>query len=79
MYGERNESDSNPGTGWGQQQWDRVNRTHFLAEATPVDRITLRYEYANGLRALGIRIRNVRDRAFERDNGELGFAQPPRW
>jgi len=80
MYGQRDDKDgSNPGTGWGQQQWDHVNRTQFLAEASPVDRITLRYEYASGLRALGIRIRNNRDRLWERENGDLGFAQPPRW
>ena len=80
MYGQRQENDnSNPGTGWGQQQWDRVNRTQFLAEASPVDRITLRYEYASGLRALGIRIRSGRERLWERENGDLGFAQPPRW
>jgi len=79
MYGERNENDSNPGTGWGQKQWDHVNRTSFLAESSPADRITLRYEYANGLRALGIRIRNPRDRTWEREHGQLGFAQPPRW
>ena len=79
MYGERNESDSNPGTGWGQKQWDRVNRTHFLAESSPADRITLRYEYASGLRALGIRVRHPRDRTWERENGDLGFAQAPRW
>ena len=33
--------------------------------------------YASGLRALGIIPR--RARVWERERGELGFAQPPRW
>jgi len=70
---------SNPGTGWGNAQRDEVTRTHFLAEATPVDHVVLRYEYANGLRALGIRIWNGRDRTWERERGQLGFAQSPDW
>ena len=72
---------SNPGTGWGDQRRDPVNRTVFFAEATPVDHVVLRYEYASGLRALGIRIWNGygRDRVWERERGELGFAQPPKW
>ena len=70
---------SNPGTGWGDQRHDPVNRTVFNAEAYAVDQIVLRYEYANGLRALGIRIWNGRQRLEERERGELGFAQPPRW
>lgn len=71
--------DSNPGTGWGQSSHDPVNRTHFAAEASPVDHLVLRYEYAAGLRALGIRIWNGRNRLWERERGQLGFAQPPRW
>jgi hypothetical protein len=70
---------SNPGTGWGDARRDPVTRTRFIAEATPVDHMILRYEYANGLRALGIHIGN-RNRTWERERGELGFAQPPsRW
>ena len=69
--------ESNPGTGWGEQKWDPVQQTQFVAERIATDRITLRYEYASGLRALGINIR--RPRTFERENGEMGFAQPPRW
>ena len=39
-----------------------------------------RYEYAAGLRALGIFPNHPnRDRLRDRDNGELGFAKPPRW
>jgi hypothetical protein len=78
QYGNRTE-ESNPGTGWGEREWDRVSRTHFVAEHNPVDRITLRYEYARGLAQLGIRVPSHRDRTWERERGELGFAQPPRW
>ena len=70
---------NNPGTGWGDSEHDRVARTQFLAEATPVDHVILRYEYASGLRALGIRIWNGRNRTWERERGELGFATPPNW
>jgi hypothetical protein len=76
-YAER--ENSNPGTGWGQSSHDPVSRTHFAAEASPVDHLVLRYEYTSGLRALGIRIWNGRDRLWERERGELGFAQPPKW
>jgi hypothetical protein len=71
--------DSNPGTGWGERRWDPVNRTWFQAERFATDQIVLRYEYANGLRALGIDPRWGRNRLWERDRGELGFAEPPRW
>ena len=71
---------SNPGTGWGDSSRDPVSRTHFVAEATPVDHVVLRYEYASGLHALGIRIWNGHDRTWERERGQLGFAQQPdRW
>lgn len=72
----RGESEA-PGTGWGERKWDPVRQTQFLAVANPSDHIVLRYEYASGLRALGIRIRDRR--VFERERGEMGFAQPPRW
>jgi hypothetical protein len=64
-----------PGTGWGERRHDPVQRTQFTAERRPVDQIVLRYEYASGLRALGIFPR--RHRLWERE-GELGFARPPR-
>ena len=71
---------SNPGTGWGERGYDPVRRTKFVAERRATDHIVLRYEYASGLRALGIRIwNNGRGRTWERERGELGFAQPPRW
>jgi hypothetical protein len=72
------EQDSNPGTGWGEHRYDPVNQTVFTAAASATDRITLRYEYASGLRALGIRV-GGRERLWDRERGQLGFAQPPRW
>src|SRR6185436_7236694 len=71
------QSDAAPGTGWGDQRWDPVRQTQFLAMANPIDQIVLRYEYESGLRQLGINVRTRR--VFERERGEVGFAQPPRW
>lgn len=71
------EPESNPGTGWGDSRHDPVQRTWFVPVNGPTDRLVFRYEYASGLRALGIDPR--RDRTRERDNGQYGFAQPPRW
>ncbi len=68
---------SAPGTGWGDRRYDPVQQTSFEPLAWASDQITLRYEYASGLRALGILPRVPR--VFQRDRGELGFAQPPRW
>jgi hypothetical protein len=72
-----NENESNPGTGWGERGYDPVQRTHFVAESRATDQIVLRYEYASGLRALGINPWQSRDRIWQRERGELGFAQPP--
>src|SRR5204863_9175101 len=47
-------SPSAPGTGWGQQGYDPVQRTHFVPALVAADQLVLRYEYASGLRALGI-------------------------
>jgi len=66
-----------PGTGWGDRRRDVVQRVDFRAEREATDRLVFRYEYASGLQALGIDIR--RNRMWERENGELGFARPPRW
>ena len=66
-----------PGTGWGDHRYDPVQQTTFEPQRWAADQITLRYEYASGLRALGIFPR--RSRVFDRERGELGFAQPPRW
>jgi hypothetical protein len=68
-----------PGTGWGERRHDPVNEVDFRAVSQPTDRFVLRYEYASGLRALGIRpVRGWFDRVRDRDRGEYGFAEPPR-
>lgn len=74
---ERKDSGSFPGTGWGEHQNDHVDRVQFIAERRATDTLVFRYEYAGGLRALGIF--PDRNRLRDRDNGELGFAKPPRW
>lgn len=66
-----------PGTGWGEHRSDPVQHVEFTAERRATDTLNFRYEYASGLQALGIY--RHRDRLRERDNGELGFAKPPRW
>lgn len=82
-YGEsaRRPESQYPGTGWGQATDDRVVVVDFEPERTPAQRTTLRYEYASGLRALGIDVRPVytRDRLRERDRAQGGFAKPPAW
>jgi hypothetical protein len=52
----------------------------FQPAASPSDRVTLRYEYAAALEALGIFVDRfaARDRLRERDRGDAGFARPPR-
>ena len=71
---------SYPGTGWGPRADDRAVLVDFLPEPRPAERLTLRYEYASALRALGILPQPWwgRDRLRERDRGE-GFAKPPAW
>jgi len=73
------DNESAPGTGWGDRSRDPVNRTVFNANATASDMIVLRYEYESGLRALGIYPNRNRNRTWEREQGDLGFAKPPRW
>jgi hypothetical protein len=69
-----------PGTGWGERTQDAVQLVDFEAQSAPAERVTLRYEYASGLRALGILPwRYTRDRLRERDRGDGGFVQAPRW
>ena len=70
-----------PGTGWGAREDDRAMLVDFEPQATPAERVTLRYEYASALRALGILPAPwwVRDRLREREAGESGFARPPRF
>jgi hypothetical protein len=70
---------SNPGTGWGDASRDPVHEVQFVAESRATDQLILRYEYASGLRALGIEPMRFRNRAWQRDQGQLGFAQSPRW
>ena len=70
-----------PGTGWGAHEDDRAMLVNFEPQATPAERVTLRYEYASALRALGILPAPwwARDRLREREAGESGFARPPRF
>jgi hypothetical protein len=81
LYDQRsngNEQRAFPGTGWGDQRRDPVQRVEFYAAAQATDHLVLRYEYASGLRALGIVPQTRPWRLWERE-GQLGFAQPPRW
>jgi len=80
------EKDSNrarayPGTGWGERTHDPVVLVSFDPEAEPRERITLRYEYRPTLVALGVLPTwpHSRDRLWQREHAEPGFAQPPRW
>ena len=68
-----------PGTGWGARTDDPVTVVTFEPEATAAECVTLRYEYARALRALGIPAwpEPHRDRLSERERGEWGFAKPP--
>jgi len=70
-----------PGTGWGQRTHDPVVLVSFDPEPNPSERATLRYEYRSALVALGVlpRYQPARDRLWERDHADAGFAQPPRW
>jgi hypothetical protein len=71
---------SYPGTGWGEAAHDPAIEVRFDAVHHPAERITLRYEYASALRALGILPAPYPgpDRLRERERG-TGFARPPRW
>jgi hypothetical protein len=53
-----------------------VRQVEFKGERRATDQFAMRYEYQGGLRALGIFPRTMR--TWERENGNLGFAQPPR-
>ena len=77
----RRDKDSNsfPGTGWGDRRHDPFRTTWFDPQPYACDQLVLRYEYARGLADLGIFQEPERQRLSERDRGELGFAQPPRW
>ena len=69
-----------PGTGWGPRADDPVRVVDFQPQPAPVESMTLRYEYAPALRALGLLPRPApRDRLAEREHGQYGFVQPPAW
>ncbi len=72
---------SYPGTGWGQSTYDPVQLVDFDPLPTPFQLVTVRYEYASALRALGVLPpqRWTRDRLREREHAEDGFARPPAW
>jgi hypothetical protein len=74
-------SESYPGTGWGRPTDDPVQVVSFDPQPRPSETVTLRYEYAPALRALGIALRPEwsRDRLRDRDGGVWGYAQPPAW
>ena len=59
--------------------WDPATVVRFDAQPRPADTVTLRYEYAPALRALGLLPPPWdRDRLRERERGD-GFARPPAW
>jgi len=74
-----NLDESSPGTGWGAIQRDAVREVDFKPERYAAGQVILRYEYADALQRLGILpwSERGRDRLWERENGQLGFAQPP--
>jgi hypothetical protein len=74
------EAAPSPGTGWGDNQRDRVHEVDFRPENYAAAQVILRYEYHDALQRLGILPWNDRgrDRLWEREDGQLGFAQPPR-
>jgi hypothetical protein len=68
-----------PGTGWGSPASDPATVVRFDAQPRPADSVTLRYEYAPALRALGLLPRPWEEsRLRERERGD-GFARPPAW
>lgn len=68
-----------PGTGWGQRSEDRAELVAFDPQPLPAEQVTLRYEYREALVALGIDPGRwpARDRLWQRERGEDGFAAPP--
>jgi hypothetical protein len=74
-------ADTYPGTGWGDAVEDRATLVRFVPETAPAERTSLRYEHRSGLVALGVLPPHPhrRDRLWERDRGDAGFARPPLW
>jgi len=72
---------SSPGTGWGGNQHDPVREVSFRPEPYAAAQVILRYEYRDALARLGVLPAYDwrRDRLREREEGRLGFAQPPKW
>lgn len=70
------ESNANPGTGWGERRHDPVRETEFNAARSATDHLVMRYEYLSGLQTIGIFPQ--RNRLWDRERGQLGFARPPR-
>jgi len=71
-----NAPQSNPGTGWGGTQNDKVHAVDFDPERFACAQVVVRYEYRSGLISLGI-LPQPGDRTWQRDNGQFGFALPP--
>jgi hypothetical protein len=71
--------ESYPGTGWGPRTDDPAVVVSFDPQPVAAERVTLRYEYARALQALGIITTpsRSRDRLAERERGASGFAKPP--
>ena len=69
-----------PGTGWGRRTEDPAMVVDFHPQLRPAECLTLRYEYAPALRALGLLSPPPweGDRLRQRDRGE-GFARAPGW
>jgi hypothetical protein len=73
------QADSFPGTGWGSRAYDPAQVVTFNPDVRPFDSVTVRYEYAPALRALGILPPDrCCGRLGERERGD-GFARPPAW
>jgi hypothetical protein len=73
------EPGSYPGTGWGSRAYDPAEVVSFTPDVRPFDSVTVRYEYAAALRALGILpAGRCCGRLGERERGD-GFARPPAW
>ena len=77
--GGRGNQPSFPGTGWGPRAADPAVLVDFDPEPRPCQVVTMRYEYADALRSLGVLTASNwgRDRLRERELGSTGFARPP--
>jgi hypothetical protein len=80
-FGSGGATRSYPGTGWGSSAYDPIQLVDFDPMPAPVQLLTVRYEYASALRALGVlpTERWTRDRLREREQAQDGFARAPAW